>query len=181
MERDAMRVFGQTLERNGVSCPTISIGSTPALMATHDLSGIDEIRPGNYVFFDVSQNQLGSCRLEDCAAYVWSSVIGHYPDRNRLVIDAGAIALSKDASTNAISQVPAYGVLADYPHLAITEISQEHGCIIGSNPIDFGAFPIGKKIRIVPNHSCLAAAAFDVYHVVSKGKIVDLWHPIHGW
>lgn len=31
----------------------ISVGDTPGISAAKNLDGIDEIRPGNYVFYDV--------------------------------------------------------------------------------------------------------------------------------
>lgn len=180
-ERDIMRRFADVLRREGVRIRTVSIGSTPSLRVIDHLDGIDEIRPGNYVLFDASQVQLGTCRLEDCAASVWASVIGQYPQQNRLVVDAGALALSKDSGIHGHQTAPCFGVLADTPQLTVSHVTQEHGCITGSQPIDFSRFPIGSKVSIIPSHSCLAAACFAAYHVVSEGRIVDTWHPIRGW
>ncbi|MGH9336383.1 MAG: hypothetical protein ACRD21_21815, partial [Vicinamibacteria bacterium] len=60
-------------------------------------------------------------------------------------------------------------------------LSQEHGKIRGEAPIDYETLPVGTKLRIVPNHSCLAAALFDRYHVQRGDAIVDEWHPVRGW
>jgi D-serine deaminase-like pyridoxal phosphate-dependent protein len=40
---------------------------------------------------------------------------------------------------------------------------------------------VGAKLRIVPNHSCLSAALFEIYHVFRGDAIVDEWRPVRGW
>ncbi|MBR9977036.1 MAG: alanine racemase, partial [Bacteroidetes bacterium] len=42
-----------------------SVGDTPGCSLGRDFAGIDEIRPGNFVFHDVMQYRLGVCRTED--------------------------------------------------------------------------------------------------------------------
>jgi D-serine deaminase-like pyridoxal phosphate-dependent protein len=62
------------------------------------------------------------------------------------------------------------------PHVSLTAVSQEHGFIAGVGPADVeGRFPVGAKVRILPNHSCLTAAMFDEYHVVRGEEVVDRW------
>ncbi len=53
---------------------------------------------GVYVFNDLDQEYIGSCGAGDIALSVLASVIGHYPHRNQVLVDAGALALSKDIS-----------------------------------------------------------------------------------
>ena len=56
-------------------------------MSTVDhLKEIDEIRPGNYIFFDGFQATLGSCRFEDCALTVLARVVSAHPP-DRLIFD----------------------------------------------------------------------------------------------
>ena len=40
----------------------ISVGDTPGISAAKNLEGIDEVRPGNYVFYDVMQARMGNCK-----------------------------------------------------------------------------------------------------------------------
>ena len=68
--------------------PELSLGSTPTMAVAQDLSGIDEVRPGNSVFFDVTQVQLGACQLEDVAFSVLTSVISTSRERAEAVVDA---------------------------------------------------------------------------------------------
>src|SRR4051812_23252007 len=98
-ERDLMADFGEALRKKVGGVPIVSIGSTPTITSVDHLDGIDEVRPGNYIFFDAFQATLGSCSLDDCALTVLASVVhraGGEADRRKVIIDAGAIALSKD-------------------------------------------------------------------------------------
>ena len=95
-ERDVMRQLATELRDSGIDVPTVSIGSTPTITIVDHLDGVDEARPGNYIFFDAFQASIGSCTLDDCALTVLAAVVHRDLKRNKIVIDAGAIALSKD-------------------------------------------------------------------------------------
>jgi D-serine deaminase-like pyridoxal phosphate-dependent protein len=157
-----------------------SVGSTPTASVVGSFSDVDEVRPGNYVFFDAFQATLGSCAINDVAVSVLATVIGDYPDRHEAVIDAGALALSKDLGPDHIDPDFGYGVVCDldlHPlPLKLVALSQEHGKLEGASHL-----PVGTKLRILPNHSCLTAAMYDRYHVVDRGEVVDEWRPVRGW
>jgi D-serine deaminase-like pyridoxal phosphate-dependent protein len=161
-----------------------SIGSTPTCAVVEKLTDADEARPGNYVFFDAFQSAIGSCTLEQCAVSVLTTVIGHYPQHGHLLIDAGALALSKDAGPDHIDPHFGFGVVCGLDLRALPMklkvLSQEHGKIEAA-PEVIAQFAIGTRLRIVPNHSCLTAAMYDVYQVLEQGRIVAQWHPVRGW
>ncbi|MCZ6727160.1 MAG: alanine racemase [Acidobacteria bacterium] len=169
-ERDVMVACAGRLRAAGVEVPAISIGSTPAMTAVTDLTGIDEVRPGNYVFFDYTQVQLGSCRVADCAVTVLASVVSSCPDH--AVTDAGALALSKDPGHEpgrTLGEVfEDYGAARLSADLRVTVLSQEHGKLSLSRPV-------GERLRILPNHSCLTVAQFDHYEVVRGERWIDRW------
>jgi D-serine deaminase-like pyridoxal phosphate-dependent protein len=153
-----------------------SVGSTPTASVVDAFSDCDEVRPGNYVFYDAMQVAIGSCAIEDVAVSVLTTVIGSYPDRNSLLIDAGALALSKDPGADGF-----YGIICDENlqrlPLNLTTISQEHGKLEGN----VANIPVGTRLRIIPNHSCLTAAMYDHYHVIDRGAVVGEWTPARGW
>ena len=181
-EQDVMIRFAKTLiaESPDLSPEVVSIGSTPtARLADTFQEGITEIRPGNYAFFDYTQVALGSCKVTDCAFTVLSSVISTNPDR--VVIDAGATALSKDKGPTHIEPNVGYGkIIQDYQEgyldngIIIDTLSQEHGKLISKGNSSF-EYQHGEKIRIIPNHSCLTANLFAHYQVVKGDSIVDRW------
>ncbi|HSR70023.1 MAG TPA: alanine racemase [Acidobacteriota bacterium] len=182
-EQENLGKLLQRLQEVDIDCPTVSVGSTPTCsLFVEELEAANEIRPGNYIFYDRTQADLQSCRPEDCAVSVLSTVVSHYPGRNEMLIDAGALALSKDRGlVRDARQEIVYGVGLDHPHLRVESISQEHGIVGSKNNIDFHQFPIGTRLRIIPNHSCLTAAGFPEYHVFDTQGFKEVWKPVRGW
>jgi len=180
-ERDLMAQFADRLQENGIACESISVGSTPTAMHAPDWQGVTEIRPGNYVFFDKFQADIGSCRRQEVAATVLTTVVAHYPAHNQMLIDAGALALSKDLGADHLGREIVFGTVRNHPQLRIFSISQEHGLITANDPLAFEKHPVGSLLRIIPNHSCLTAALFPKYHVVDEDQVVDEWTPMRGW
>lgn len=181
-ERDVTAAFAERLRAEGIAVPAVSIGSTPTISVIDDLSGVQEIRPGNYVFFDRTQVALGSCRPDDCALTVMATVVSHQRESKRVVIDAGSLALSHDPGPVHLDQEPGKGVIITetspmviHPTLRVAALSQEHGIVQGSGPEDLAGLTVGSKVRILPNHACLTAALFDEYVVVKGSEVVDRW------
>lgn len=177
-ERRVMVETAESWRAAGIAVPFVSVGSTPAMSAARDLTGVDEVRPGNYVFYDRMQASLGSCRLEDCAVSVLATVVSSPSGARHSVVDAGALALSKDPGHAADRARGSWGdVWEDHaaarlaPDLHLASLSQEHGVLSGRRPV-------GERLRILPHHSCLAVACFDRYHVVRGEHLVGTW-PIH--
>ena len=141
-ERDLMVEFAAALRREGIPVPVVSIGSTPTISTIEHLEGVDEARPGNYIFFDAFQATLGSCSFEDCALTVLAAVVHRDATRRRVVIDAGAIALSKDRGAVDYDPACGYGRVLDVEGndlgLRIASLSQEHGEIeaVDGEPFD---------------------------------------------
>lgn len=186
-EREVTVALARALRQAGITVGEVSVGSTPTLCAVDHLTGVDEVRPGNYVFFDAFQAAMGSCALEECAFTVLATVVGCYPGRRTLVVDAGALALSKDAGPTHLDPHCGFGVVCSaaecrpLPDLRLASLTQEHGTVRVRTPQAAAAFPPGSRLRIIPNHSCLAAACFDLYHVVDGERVLDLWRPCRGW
>lgn len=172
--------FRALLAAEGLGDIRRSVGSTPTAAVVDRFSECDEVRPGNYVFFDAFQSTIGSCSLEDVAVSVLTTVVGSYPERDSIVVDAGALALSKDTGPDHVEPEFGYGIVCDSElrrlPMRIVALSQEHGRIASKTHV-----PVGTKLRIIPNHSCLTAAMFPEYQIVDRGKIVDRWKPVRGW
>lgn len=186
-ERRAVVDFAERLRASGVRVPETSVGSTPTMMACEALDGVTEARPGNYAFFDAFQVAVGSCAVEDVAFSVLTTVIGAYPQRAELLLNAGALALSKDPGPVHVDPACGFGLIfsADgsrpFPALKLVALTQEHGLVRVSAATAVASFPVGSRLRILPNHSCLAAACFDRYHVLRGPAVVDEWKTVRGW
>lgn len=183
-ERNLITAFAAEVRDLGVSLPEVSVGATPTARAIDDLTGITEIRPGNYLFYDSIQKIIGTCDLEDVAFSVLATIISVDTEQGRAVVDAGALALSMDPGPVHVDAECGYGLpvtLEDQhplPGLRIVGLTQEHGTLSGPG---VEALHPGTRIRIIPNHSCLSAACFDRYHVLRGTEVVDEWHPVRGW
>lgn len=146
-----------------------STGDTPSCSLAEDFTGIDEIRPGNFVYYDLMQLRLGSCRFEQIAAAVVCPVVSVYPARNEALIYGGAVHLSKESLTNADGSKN-YGLIVPFidekwqkpegdDHLV--SLSQEHGIFRTDSQWARSLKP-GDLVAVIPVHSCLAANLFRI-------------------
>ncbi|RIA55275.1 alanine racemase [Dichotomicrobium thermohalophilum] len=186
-ERDAAVSAAETLRSHGHACPVVSVGSTPTVLHAGHLHGVTKARAGVYVFWDLAQASRGVCGLHDIAATVLSTVIGHNRQAGRLILDAGALALSKDVGANNFMPDAGYGFVCDaataehLAPLAVTEVHQEHGAVPVPDASWFDRLPIGSLVRVMPNHTCMTCAAHRGYHVLENGEVVAEWPRVNGW
>lgn len=176
------------LRATGHAVPIVSLGSSPTALHARHLDGVTEVRAGVYMFGDLFQAQLGTHAMGDIALTVLASVIGRSAARNTVLLDAGALALSKDRSTQAAPRDYGFGLLLDrdgrasFPGAIVARTHQEHGEVQSPDPLPFDRLPIGALVRVAPNHTCLTAAAHARYHVVDGGdEVVDVWDRVNGW
>jgi len=184
-ERDLMTEFAGRLRNDGIDIPTVSIGSTPTVNHIDHLHGIDEVRPGNYTLFDAFQATLGSCGFEDCALTVLTAVTHRSREHKTVAIDAGAVALSKDRGPIEFDATCGYGRVWDIEGnelgLRVDSLSQEHGLLKVADGSLFDRLKVGTRLRILANHSCLAAAQHSHFNVLENGSVVDKWEIHRGW
>jgi D-serine deaminase-like pyridoxal phosphate-dependent protein len=184
-ERDLLTEFAAHLRADGVGVPTVSVGSTPTATHYEHLEGVDEARPGNYIFFDAFQATLGSCSFADCALTVLAAVVHRDRARRKIVIDAGAIALSKDRGPVELDLSCGYGRVLDLEGaetgLRVVSLSQEHGEVPVEDDRLLEALRVGTRVRVLANHSCLSAAQHTHYHVLEGSRVVDRWEIQQGW
>jgi len=175
------------LRQAGHECEIVSAGSTPTAMHAESFEGLTEIRPGVYMFFDLAQLGRQSCSVDQIAISVLSTVISHRPKHNRVLIDAGGIALSKDISANDFVDNTGYGWVFDelcrerIADLHVASADQEHGFVQGTD-IPFAELAIGSRVRVLPNHACMTAAAYPCYAVVDgDDEVIATWSRTGGW
>ena len=149
------------LEKNRVPA-LLSVGDTPSMSLTKNFDGIDEIRPGNFVFYDIMQQKLGACNYNDIAVVLACPVVAKHESRNEAIIYGGAVHLSKDHVANEAG-ITIFGevvMLKNHQwtmplrNTYVKSLSQEHG-IIRTTSEYLDAIGIGDFIGIMPVHSCL--------------------------
>ena len=171
-EQQALDRASEVLAAAGFEVTRRSGGSTPTAMLTGS-SAATEVRPGVYVFGDAQQLELGRCAAEDIALTVAATVVSHHatpPDGPaRFIIDAGSKVLGSDRPAWASG----FGRLMDHPDARITALSEHHATVEWPEP---GPAPaIGERLRVIPNHVCLAMNLVDDVAVVRGGELVDRW------
>jgi D-serine deaminase-like pyridoxal phosphate-dependent protein len=181
VERSGIVEAAARLRAAGHAVPIVSLGSSPTALHAARLDGVTEVRAGVYMFGDLLQGQLGTHPMEDIAVTVLTSVIGRRG--GTLLVDAGALALSKDRSTEAAPRDFGFGLALDADgkplpgEPLVRRAYQEHGVIEGAPDM-----PVGARLRIAPNHSCLTAAAHERYAVVDGGReVVAVWERVNFW
>lgn len=158
----------------------LSLGDTPAASLCDNFTGIDEIRPGNFIFYDLMQYQLGACSFEDIAVRLVCPVVGKHGSRSEVVIYGGAVHISKDSIIN-IDGKKLYGqivvnheggkVLLDERNY-LYKLSQEHG-VIRTTVQEFHYFNVGDLIEVIPVHSCLTANLMGSY-LTTEGEFIPM-------
>ena len=173
-----LREIKKRLVAHGFPNTRISIGDTPSCSIVEDFSGVDEIRPGNFVFYDIMQLSIGSCQEENIAVAVACPVVAKHQERNEIVIYGGAVHLSKEFIVDKKgNKVFGYVALFDgtgwslvIENTYISALSQEHG-IIKTESDFFEKVTIGDVLLILPVHSCLTANLLRKY-LTLDGKTI---------
>jgi D-serine deaminase-like pyridoxal phosphate-dependent protein len=156
----------------------ISYGDTPTSLLCNDFNGVDELRPGNFAFFDMQQASRGVCSNMDIAIALVCPVVAIYPENNRAIIWGGAIHLSKDFYIDSNGK-KSYGAVcklySDLTHsepldgLYVESLSQEHGVISAKNNAALAAIVEGELVAILPAHSCLTVDCMRRFWIANKG------------
>ena len=139
----------------------LSMGDTPAASLAVEFAGIDEMRPGNFIFYDVMQHIIGVCSIDDIAVAVYCPVVAKYPERNQIVVYGGGVHLSKEKLHWQGKDI--YGLVSIPDELGfgrflnetfVESLSQEHG-IIRLPEHEFEQIHIGDILAVFPIHSCM--------------------------
>jgi D-serine deaminase-like pyridoxal phosphate-dependent protein len=155
------------LSQIDIHVKVVSVGSTPTVAYSAKNPVVNEMRPGNYVFYDNIQYVLGSCLPEQWALAVMATVISQ-PAPDRIVIDAGSKALNLDKGAHATQLMSGYGRILNL-NGEIIRLSEEHGVIqLGSKK----TISLGSPALIIPNHACTVANLYSDYHFIdASGKV----------
>jgi D-serine deaminase-like pyridoxal phosphate-dependent protein len=164
------------LAADGLTDLEISVGDTPG-SSLCDFGPVDEVRTGNFVFYDSKQLQVGSCQWSDIAVAVACPVVAKHADRQQIVTYGGAIHLSSELLM--VENRPIYGFVAlpdgeswgePLPGAAVVSLSQEHG-VIKLPEKDFKRVKVGDLICVLPAHSCLTVSAMKEY-LTLDGQVI---------
>jgi D-serine deaminase-like pyridoxal phosphate-dependent protein len=177
------------LREAGFPCPVVSVGSTPTALAAGRLDDVTEVRAGVYVFFDLVMHNVGVCGTGDIALSVLTTVIGHQEEKGWAIVDAGWMAMSRDRGTQRQAHDFGYGQACTedgepIPGYVLSGANQEHGILSRAGAVDRDIarrFPVGTRLRILPNHACATGAQHPEYHAVAPNGDTEAWPRFYGW
>ncbi len=156
----------------------ISLGDTPSCSVAEDFSGVDEIRPGNFVFYDLTQSVIGSCTASQIAVALACPVVAIHKGRSEIVVYGGGVHLSKERLHDEEGVV--FGRIVEegkegwgevIPEMYVKSLSQEHG-IIAVPDTHIDNYKIGDTIMILPVHSCMTANLMKSYRTID-GRLIS--------
>lgn len=162
----------------------VSYGDTPSCSVANNFGGLDELRPGNFVFYDVMQVQIGDCTYNDIAVAMACPIVSIHRDRNELVIYGGGIHFSKDRIEDQGKTV--FGIVAKnkgnswidhIPNMYVKALSQEHGVVIVPET-EINSYSIGDLIYVLPIHSCMTADLMKFFST-TQGRIITMMQNYH--
>ncbi len=157
----------------------LSVGDTPSCSQLPVSEGMDEIRPGNFVFFDIMQFGLGSCALSDIAVALVCPVVAMHLNRREAVIYGGAVHLSKEQTLLLPDPDPVFGLVVPWDESGwdtgtllgkVKALSQEHG-VVSLTQAGCNLKP-GDKVAVLPVHSCLTVSAMKRYYTLA-GEVIE--------
>lgn len=159
--------FLGALGHAGVTPELVSGGSTPTLWRSHEVAGMNEVRPGVTPFFDRGSAREGACTWDEVAYSVLATVVSTSV-AGQAVIDAGSKALAKE-------ELPGggYGALWDRPEVVVHALSEEHGLLDLSRTS--WKPRVGERVRVVPNHVCVSVNLQETLWAVREGQVAGRW------
>jgi D-serine deaminase-like pyridoxal phosphate-dependent protein len=173
-EADLLRDLAARVERLGVEVPEISVGATPTVRHSLGETGITELRPGNYIYFDRTQVALGAAAWDDCALSVLARVVTAHD--GRVILDSGSKTLTNDLARG-FGPAPGYGAVtasldSNEPDesLVIERLSEEHATVAVSG---VPRLRPGDVVRVIPNHSCVVSNLVDTAWLVEGNTVLD--------
>ncbi|MFK0074522.1 D-TA family PLP-dependent enzyme [Arthrobacter woluwensis] len=171
-EGAALDQAAAALREAGHDVEVLSGGSTPTALLTGD-SVATELRPGVYVFGDAQQLELGRCAPEDVSLTVAATVVSRHEGSEdiprRIVLDAGSKMLGGDRPAWASG----FARVQEEPEARVSALSEHHATVLW--PEDAPLPALGSRMRLIPNHVCVAVNLVDEVTVVSDGAVVERW------
>ena len=149
--------------------PRISGGSTPSAPYCHLIPGLDEMRPGTYIFNDRNTLEWKTCTEEQCAASLLVTVISNAVP-GRVIVDGGSKTFSSDPLGPGTRK--GHGLVRGYPEMILFFMNEEHGFMELPPGV---RLKVGQRLRVIPNHICGAVNLHDVVFPYRGQEVLGEW------
>jgi D-serine deaminase-like pyridoxal phosphate-dependent protein len=147
------------LREAGFPFEVVSAGGTGTYDITANDPRVTEIQAGSYVFMDNFHGNLvpGFSR----SLTVLGTVVIHHG--RTIVLDSGRKSIGIDF---------VLPTLVDYPFYKARYFAEEHALF---DVDERCALKLGDRAELIPGYAPSTVNLYDVYHVVEKGIVVDIW------
>jgi D-serine deaminase-like pyridoxal phosphate-dependent protein len=165
-----VRQIAADFQAAGLPLRVFSAGSTPLLFESHRFPGVNEIRPGTYVFHDVNCVRAGEATFDDCAVTIMATVVSTSRP-GYAIVDGGSKTFSSDflAGTTEAS----FGRVTEAPEAVFYNLNEEHGFL---DVRQCGrSFRVGERLRIIPNHVCVAMNLHEQVYGIRGEQVEQVW------
>jgi D-serine deaminase-like pyridoxal phosphate-dependent protein len=177
-ERSVLRsqvndLLGRTLEtfaRAGVPLSTVSGGSTPTAFESGLFVGVNEVRPGMYIFNGRNEVGIGVASLQNCALSVVVTVVSNSVS-GRAIIDGGSKTFSSDRYQAEDGR--GFGIVKEDLAAEIERLSEEHGHLNIQH--SDRRYRVGERLTVVPNHVCSTVNMHDEVYGVRGEQVETVW------
>lgn len=164
-EAESLVYTKELAQKEGIEIPVVSVGSSPTAFFIGEQCGVDEMRPGSYVFGDRTLLSIGLMREEECALTILATVVST-PRPGVAIVDGGTKTFGNDAHPN----WPGYGQVVGHPDWILQKLSEEHGML----QLPEGASVlIGDVLAFIPNHCCFTVNLHDQLTAVHGLEITE--------
>jgi D-serine deaminase-like pyridoxal phosphate-dependent protein len=177
-ERAALRIkvnefLGRTLEtfeRVGLSVAIVSGGSTPSAFESEEFVGVNEVRPGMYIFNDRNMVGISAATIESCALSVVVTVVSNSV-AGGAIIDGGSKTFSNDRHHAGDGR--GFGIIREDLAAEVERFSEEHGHLNIKN--SNRRYRVGDRLTIIPNHVCTTVNMHDEIYGVRGEQVETVW------
>jgi D-serine deaminase-like pyridoxal phosphate-dependent protein len=160
----------ETFESAGLPLSTVSGGSTPTAYDAHLFHGVNEVRPGMYIFNDRNMVGVGVAGVEDCALTVVVTVVSNSV-AGRAIIDGGSKTFSSDRYLAVDGR--GFGMIKEDAEAELETLSEEHGHVdITQSPRHYH---VGDRLTVIPNHVCSTVNMHDEIYGVRGERVETVW------
>jgi D-serine deaminase-like pyridoxal phosphate-dependent protein len=160
----------ETFARGGLPLSTVSGGSTPTAYESGLFHGVNEVRPGMYIFNDRNMVGVKAASMENCALSVVVTVVSNSVS-GRAIIDGGSKTFSSDRYLAGDGR--GFGIVKEDLAVELEHLSEEHGHL---NIQHAGRrYRVGDRLTVIPNHACSTVNMHDEIYGVRGDRVETVW------
>jgi D-serine deaminase-like pyridoxal phosphate-dependent protein len=160
----------EAFARADLPLPIVSGGSTPTAYESDLFQGVNEVRPGMYIFNDRNTAAISAASLEDCALSVLVTVVSTAVP-GKAIIDGGSKTFSSDRYQGEDGN--GFGLVKEDHGAEIERLTEEHGHL--NIQRSARRYQVGERLSVIPNHVCTTVNMHDEIYGVRGEEVEEIW------